>query len=74
MSLPIKITEPGSSRSLNISSEVIMYSAPGIRSGRGFEAIAITMRLAFNMRSPTHPTSGIAPRCAPSLAIFLFQQ
>src|SRR5260370_875808 len=38
---PTKITEPGSSRSLSISSEVIMCSAPGIGSWRGFDPAEI---------------------------------
>src|SRR5258708_5653756 len=55
---PTKITEPGSSRSLSISSEVIMCSAPGIGSWRGFDPVAITMCLASRRRSPTRIAFG----------------
>ncbi len=50
---PTNTTLPGRSRSLNISSEVIIKSAPGIGSGRAREPVAMTMCFASMMRSPT---------------------
>src|SRR5260370_23756138 len=61
---PTKITEPGSSRSLSISSEAIMCSAPGIGSGRGFDPVAITMCLASSSRLPTRIKVGTAEDAA----------
>src|SRR6266568_3743231 len=61
----MKITDAGNSRSLSISSEVIMCSAPGIGSGRGFEPVAITICLASSSRSPTRTRLGPANTALP---------
>ena len=49
---PTKTTEPGCSRSVNTSSEVIISSAPGNGSCRGFEPVATTMCFASRTSLP----------------------
>ena len=44
-----------------------MCSAPGVGSGRGFEPVAITMCLAWSIRSPTRIVSGPANVAWPSI-------
>ena len=57
---PFRATDP-EGRPIAVSGVVIVPPGPVPEGGRRIVAWA-------------HPTSGIVPRCAPSLAIFLFQQ
>ena len=64
---PMKTTSRGRARSFKMSSDVIICSAPGNGSGRGFEPVAMTMWRASIMRSPTRAALGPAKTASPRM-------